>query len=287
MSARASHSHASPDAHWYFRSYDDHEPQGFFAGEPICAPRVRRGSTMLPAAIAIVILFSGGFAALETKAIWEQWLPTDFAAISSLLAPSAQGLANHKATVDESPPRATRVARDHRGSRRRGRYAAAIAGGEHSACDDTERDGAGCNSRGRNGFRRRAKRALAAAHRRCLGRLSDAGVGRWPASGPVASVADADVGRRLSQRGRRDQNCPGRDTRRRRPRLAARAQAERRALRGAVREERRTRLPPLRRDRHQGSLVDYRTADGEVRLERAGAEFLRTKQASQCLRRLS
>jgi hypothetical protein len=59
---------------------------------------------MLPAAIAIVMLFSGGFAALETKAIWEHWLPTDFAAISSLLAPSAQGLANHKATVDESPP---------------------------------------------------------------------------------------------------------------------------------------------------------------------------------------
>ncbi len=104
MAARASHSHASPDTYWDFQSYDDRERQEFLAGEPICAPRARRGSTMLPAAIAIVMLFSGGFAVLETKAVWEQWLPTDFAAISSLIVSSAQGPANHKATVDASPP---------------------------------------------------------------------------------------------------------------------------------------------------------------------------------------
>lgn len=97
MSARAS-SHVGRDAY-----FDDYEPQALFAGEPI-TPRPRRGGTMLPATIAIVILCGGGYAALETKAIWQQWLPADLNALRSLIAAPAQAPADQKAPLDASPP---------------------------------------------------------------------------------------------------------------------------------------------------------------------------------------
>jgi hypothetical protein len=79
MSARAFHSHSRIDM------YDD-ELDELFAGERICQPR-RRRSSMLSAAVAIVILSGCGFALWETKATWMPLLPADLSAVSSLFAP--------------------------------------------------------------------------------------------------------------------------------------------------------------------------------------------------------
>ncbi len=79
-------------------------------GEPICAPSSdARGSTMLPAAIVILVLSATGFALLKTKPAWEGWVPDRLATVSSTLQPGATGPADPLAalvppTITAPPP---------------------------------------------------------------------------------------------------------------------------------------------------------------------------------------
>ncbi len=79
-------------------------------GEPICAPSsAARGSTMLPAAIVILVLSATGFALLKTKPAWEGWVPDRLATVSSTLQPGATGPADPLAalvppTITAPPP---------------------------------------------------------------------------------------------------------------------------------------------------------------------------------------
>ena len=113
--------------------------------------------------------------------------------------------------------------------------------------------------------RRTARCATAAAGCRSGRSLSDACAGRRPAPGAVAGPADTTFANRLPQCRHRHSDRDGRDTRRRRLRVAASTHARARTFPGPLRARRRARLPALRRDRDQGRLVDDGAADGEVR----------------------
>lgn len=106
MSARASHAHVGRNGYW-----DDYESPELFAGEPI-TPRRRRGGTLLPATIVLLVLFGGGYAALETKATWQQWLPADLDAWRALMTPRAPAPAEQKASLETPPAPQPVVSRD-------------------------------------------------------------------------------------------------------------------------------------------------------------------------------
>ena len=73
-------------------------------GDRICAPSSGvRGSTMLPAAIAILVLSASGFALLKTRATWEGWVSTTRATVSSSLQPGETGPADPLAAAAETP----------------------------------------------------------------------------------------------------------------------------------------------------------------------------------------
>lgn len=100
MSSRASYPHADLDT----AEYDADEPDELFAGEPISPQHARRGSSMLSAMIAIVLLSGCGFVVLETRALWEPWLPAGLPALSSFVAPNPEAPADHQAAVAAGAP---------------------------------------------------------------------------------------------------------------------------------------------------------------------------------------
>lgn len=110
MSARASYSHAYSDS---IDGYAD-GPDELFAGEPICPQHARRGSSMLSAMIAIVLLSGAGFVVLETRALWEPWLQGGLSSLSSLMpkaeAPAEQATLPSAASTIEAPLAAREVA---------------------------------------------------------------------------------------------------------------------------------------------------------------------------------
>jgi len=105
MAPRASYSHAYLDGTLADRSYDqsyDDVADELYAGDPIYTPP-RRRSSFVSAILTLAVLGGGGYAALETKALWQPLLPHDLSALRAMLAPQAPPAPDPMAVASAMP----------------------------------------------------------------------------------------------------------------------------------------------------------------------------------------
>ncbi len=232
MAVPALRSNAKTSAYLDFDSDEDYAPVDLYSGDRICPPRVGSGgNAMLRAYIVIFVALGGGWALLGNQATWQGWLRAATSAVSSSMnggPPRSVELAASAAAPTVPPanaePPLKPVALDPPPSTPQPLQSSEIAAAPGAAagvaaCTTDDRSHSTCGHR----LARDAGPAIAAANRGPIRSLPEACGCSRPAPGSVAGPAEATIADRLSQCWHCHSDRRGKDTRRRRLRLAASA----------------------------------------------------------------